>query len=49
MHAFDMRRLNDPSATFDEGMDIGPFTVQQVERVVNHDALRRVIRKRMNG
>ena len=49
MHAFHVRRLNDPSATFDESVDIGPLSVQQIERVVDLDALRRVIRERMNG
>ena len=49
MHAFHVRRLNDPSATFDEGVDIGPLIVQQTERVVDLDALRRVVRKRVNG
>ena len=49
MHAFDVRGLNRPSATFDEGVDIRPLTVQQIERVVDLDALRRVIRERMNG
>lgn len=49
MHTFHVRRLNDPSTTFDEGVNIGPLTVQQVERVVDLDALRRVIRKRVNG
>ena len=49
MHAFHVRRLNGPSTSFDEGVNIGPLTVQQVERMVDLDALRRVIRKRMHG
>ena len=49
MHAFHVRRLNDPSTTFDEGVNIGPLTVQQVERVVGLESLRRVILKRMHG
>ena len=49
MHAFHVRRPNDPSTSFDEGVNIGPLTVQQVERMVDLDALRRVIRKRMHG
>ena len=48
VHPFDVRRFDGPVAALDEGVNVGPRSVQKVERMTELDGLRGCFFERMN-
>ena len=48
VHPFDVRRFDGPAAALDEGVNVGPRSVQKVERMTELDGLRGRFFERMN-